>query len=274
MAETDQVAKEFQVGGFVILENIIPEASCEPLRERLLDLASQLRDEKALANQVSFIPGAINYAPELGEYTAHSRILDLARSLLQSPPRISFTSVIINEAGKERGNWHADWPFNQNNACHVPAPYPDRIMHLTALLMVSPFTEENGGTLVVPGSHRYSNNPTDKTLGVDPFAPYPTEFRVTAPAGSLVLFDSRLWHCPPANPSTEARVAVAIRYAPWWLNLEPLDPHSEARKQWVEEPGLNENRVPRIPREAFQKIPDHAKPLYRHWVEPSTESNP
>lgn len=259
--------RNLETDGFCLIPGIVPQEDCASLRARIQDIANQIRDEQALSNRVSFVPGIINHAPELGGYVADARIIEVAEGILESTIRVSFTSAIINEAGKARGNWHADWPFNQNNACHIPSPYPDRIMHLTALLMLSPFTEANGGTLVVPGSHRTSTNPTDERMGIDPYQPYPTEFRVTGEEGTLVLFDSRLWHCPPANPSDESRVAVAIRYAPWWLNLEMLDPESDMRKQWVEEPGLNENRVPRIPRAVFEQLADPAKPFYRHWVE-------
>ena len=34
------------------------------------------------------------------------------------------------------------------------APYPDAVMHLTTLWMLSPFSAKNGGTLILPGSHR------------------------------------------------------------------------------------------------------------------------
>jgi len=90
--------------------------------------------------------------------------------------------------------------------------------------------------------------------------------RITGPAGSMLLMDSRTWHCPPANHSDQARVCVAVRYAPWWLNLEALDPESELRRQWVDEPGLSENDQARIPREAYERLPEKAKPLLRHWI--------
>ena len=82
----------------------------------------------------------------------------------------------------------------------------------------------------------------------------------------MVLFDSRTWHCPPANPSSEARICVGVRYAPWWLNLEPLDPGGQLRQQWVIEPGLTENEQPRIRPEVYEVLPERARPLYRHWV--------
>jgi len=209
----------------------------------------------------------INFDQSIAEYIAAGRVLAVVERLLGRNLRVSFTTLLTNEPDRKRSNWHADWPFNQKNACHIPAPYPDFCMHVTALLMISPFTEQNGGTLVVPRSHRQPTNPSDPSLGFDPFSAHPDEFRVTGSAGSIVLFDSRTWHCAPANPSSQPRVCVAVRYAPWWLNLESLDPVSSLRQQWVSEPGLNQPEQPRIRPEAYANLPECARPLFRHWVD-------
>lgn len=266
MKDIQEYEHNLRIDGFCIIDQVVPSDACERIRDQLIEVIQRHRIEQHAPKHVSFVPGLINYDQSFAPYAADRRVLTLAEKLLGSHVRISFTSAIVNEPGKLRTEWHADWPFNQNNACHVPTPYPDRVMHLTALMMISPFTEANGGTLIVPGSHRKSSNPTDKSLGVDPTLPYPTELRVIAPAGSMILFDSRLWHCPPANHSAAPRVAVAIRYAPWWLNLEPLDPDSDLRKQMVDEPGLRENVVPRLDRHIYESLPPNVQPLYRHWV--------
>ena len=109
-------------------------------------------------------------------------------------------------------------------------------MQLSTLWMLLDFTVENGGTLIVSGSHRTRDNPTG-SLGVDRFEPYRTEMQVTGTAGSVLLFDSRLWHATAANKSDSLRVAMVVRYAPWWLNLDILMTGSEERKRIVEEPG-------------------------------------
>jgi len=259
-------ARDLQMNGFCLLENVIPAEMCADLRDRLMAISQRKREETPAATKISFVPGVINYDQSFALWLADDRILALATDLFGPHVRISFTSSITNEPGKQRTNWHADWPFNQNNAGHVPAPYPDRVMHLTAITMVSPFTVVNGGTLVVPGSHRFSSNPSDAGLGIDPNCPYPTEYRVTGDPGTTLLFDSRVWHCSPANPSNAPRVALVARYAPWWLNLAILDPDSNLRRQMVTEPGLNNNIVPRIPRTVYATLPEKVQPLYRHWV--------
>jgi len=265
--EIQTFVDQIQESGYCLFPDVIPASECEPLERHLSSVGEKLRREAEYEElTMTVIKGLMSVDQSVAEYLADHRVLAVLESLFGKNIRISFTSLLTNEPGKERSNMHADWPFNQNNVCHFPAPYPDRMAHATALLMISAFTEENGGTLVIPGSHRRNTNPTDKNSGYDEFAEYPDEIRVTSPGGGLLLMDSRTWHCSPANNSSESRVCVALRYAPWWLNLEALDPESELRKQWVDEPGLRENDQARIPREAYEQLPEKAKPLLRHWI--------
>ena len=139
------------------------------------------------------------------------------------------------------------------------------MIHLTTLWMLSPFSPETGGTLVVPGTHRSDNNPTGDN-GVEPHQLYPTEMQATGDAGDVLLFDSRLWHATATNFSDKPRVGLAIRWAPWWLNLDVLMPGSIDRASMVDEPGAHENEVQPVPAEVYQALPDNVKPLFRHWV--------
>jgi len=269
--DLDSSVRSLRVNGYCIIPEVLPASFCPGLRDRLSDIAEQIATVEHRAAGILTVPGLINYEQSFAAYLADDRILAVVEAMLGSHPRISFTTIQQNVPGKKRSAWHADWPFNQNNVGHIPTPYPDFTMHLTMLLMVSPFTEANGGTLIVPGSHRTTSNPTDPDLGVDPLAPYPTEFRVTGKAGSAVLLDSRLWHCAPDNLSMdESRVAIAVRYAPLWLNLDLLDSDSNYRKQVLEATGKNNQIVPRIPLSIYESLPDKAKPLYRHWIADET----
>ncbi|MDP6496051.1 MAG: phytanoyl-CoA dioxygenase family protein, partial [Dehalococcoidia bacterium] len=179
-------------------------------------------------------------------YLSDERVLGVATRWFGPHVRISFTNTLMTEPGNQRGGWHADWPYNQEKAGHIPVPYADSPIQLSTLWMLSDFTLENGGTLIVPGSHRTSDNPTG-TMGVDRFEKYPTEMQVTGAAGTVLVFDSRLWHATASNMSNGPRVGMVVRYAPWWLNLEVLMPGSDERKRIVEESGLTENEVPPVP---------------------------
>lgn len=252
--------------GFCVLRNIVPKDSVGAVRQSVLDTAEQQRQPDA-PSQIAFVPSLLRYDHSAAPYLADRRLLSVAEALLGPHLRISFVSAIINEQGNQRGDWHADWPFNQRNAGHIPAPYPDVLLHLTTLWMLSPFSIKNGGTLVVPQSHRSPNNPTGDN-GIAPHAPHPDEVHVCGQAGDVLIFDSRLWHASAPNTTSAPRVALAVRYAPWWLNLEVLRPGSDERRRMVDEPARKENAVPSIPRDIFDALPCQLQPLVRHWQEP------
>ncbi len=256
--------RRMQLDGWCVLKNIIPGDQLDEVRDQVVASTNRYRNPDAPAH-IGHVSGFLKYDQSLAPFLADRRLLALVEALLGRHFRISFTTATINEPGNDRGGWHADWPFNQRNAGHVPAPYPDAVMHLTTIWMLSSFTEANGGTLVVPGSHRASNNPTGNN-GVSPEAPYSTELNLTGEAGSVLVMDSRLWHSTAANTSRDPRVAVVVRYAPWWLNLNVLRPGSEDRRILVDETGGTENLVPALPQDVFDNLPSPLKPLVSHWV--------
>lgn len=170
--------------------------------------------------------------------------------------KITFTTSQTNHPGNERGVWHSDWPYNQSNLGHVEAPYPAHPappMHLTTLWALTRFDERTGGTLVVPNTHRQPTNPSDPRargggLGHPERLAHPQERQVHAAAGSVLVMDSRLWHAIPPNTSEEPRVAVAVRYGPWWLDSSSLLPDSHSRRRLAAAmPGLSEPEQPPLP---------------------------
>ena len=45
----------------------------------------------------------------------------------------------------------------------------------------------------------------------------PDHVKMTAKAGTAVIFDTRLWHTAMANSSKNARVCLIYNYAPFWF---------------------------------------------------------
>ncbi len=263
---TDDLEGQLADQGFCLLEEVIPPAEVDPVGAdvlRAVDLHRQERTD-APAN-IGAVSGLIRYCQSFTPYLIEDRLAALCQALLGEHYRVSYTSSIVNYPGNARGDWHADWPFNQRNAGHVEAPYPDMVMHLTTLWMLSPFTRENGGTLVSPGSHREPNNPSGGN-GVDPQSVLEGETALTGDSGTVAVLDSRLWHAAAPNRSDQPRVGLAIRFAPWWLNLDSLMPGSDERRRLADERGMKENLVPPVPRELFERLAKEVRPLFRHWV--------
>ena len=266
--------------GFCVIEHVIPAdavgAICAELaaavasnrRESEAELAAIRRRGHRIGNPgVAQLRQVINQVQSFAPYLSDRRLLGVIESFFGAWPRISCTDCVVNHPGNARGYWHADWPYNATNASHIPAPYPDAVLHLSTIWMLTPFAAETGGTLVVPGSHRWPSNPAAGDLpGMERDAPYPTECPIEGPAGSVLVYDSRLWHAVASNRSATDRVALIVRYAPWWLNLNPtLVGRPEHEAMVVETGGKNYEVMP-IERAVFDRLPAAVKPLYRHWV--------
>lgn len=254
-----------KLDGWCVVEDVIPSAKVAEVREGVLAATAKHRNPHAPQN-IGHLSGVINYDQSVAPYLANERLMKLVEALLGPFPRISFTTATTNEPGNARGVWHADWPFNQRNAGRIPTPYPDAVMHLTTIWMLADFTAETGGTLVVSGSHRMSNNPTGG-FGPSDLEPYPTEVNATGKAGDVLVMDSRLWHATAPNITNTPRVAIVLRYAPWWLDLSVLMPGSATRERMQAATGQRENQVPPIPASVYKGLPDNVKPLFVHWVD-------
>ena len=258
--------RQLRTDGWCVVKKVIPGEEVEVIRRSVLETTERFGDPEAKRVGVGHVVGFMSYDQCLAPYVAEERLMAIAQSMLGTELKISFSTGTTNYPGNERGELHADWPFNQRNAGHIPQPYPDATMHLTTLWMLSDFTEENGGTVIVPGSHRSRSNPTGDS-GVEPMESHPTEMNATGAAGSVLVIDSRLWHATARNRSDAPRVSVVIRYAPWWLNTKILMPGSSERARMVDEAGAHNPEQPALPARVFETLPEEAKPLFEHWVD-------
>ena len=74
------------------------------------------------------------------------------------------------------------------------------------LIMLNGMSEENGGTLIVPGSHLFGRHP-DKVLDKDIIT-----ISAEGPPGCAIITDGRLWHGTGANITQKNRLALLITF--------------------------------------------------------------
>ena len=104
---------------------------------------------------------------------------------------------VVNMAGKRSyvQSVHRDLRFSSD---------AKRFM-LNALVMLDPFTTENGATHILSRSQNVSDKPDDAHFIRD-------ASRATGPRGSVVLFDSRIWHAAGQNQTPLARRALTLTF--------------------------------------------------------------
>ena len=87
---------------------------------------------------------------------------------------------------------------------NLPAIAPAGVCN--SMWMLDDFREDNGATIVVPGSHLYGRQP-DPALDEEA-----NWIPVEAPAGSVLIFEGRTWHSTGANRSDRSRFGLTINF--------------------------------------------------------------
>ncbi len=89
---------------------------------------------------------------------------------------------------------------------------PHNAIVCNSMWALTDFTEENGATRVVPGSHMSPERPdygkTYETIAAE------------MPKGSLLIWNGSLWHGGGANNSSERRVGIAMNYCAGFLRQQ------------------------------------------------------
>jgi ectoine hydroxylase-related dioxygenase (phytanoyl-CoA dioxygenase family) len=156
----------------------------------------------------------------------HPAVLAIVERVLDPEPLLSSLSAITLAPGQTAQPLHEDTQ-------RIPLPRPRAPIALNAIWALSDFTEANGATRIVPGSHRFDGPPR---YGSD----HPT-IAAEMPAGSILLYDSALWHAGGANTTDDRRWAIACYYCVGWM-----------RQQENQQLGLRTGDARRMPRRLQQ----------------------
>lgn len=157
----------------------------------------------------------LSRSPRFADLVEHPVALRLLRSVLGWPMLLGNLSANITGPGGGEMMLHADQLF-------IPQPWPAAPQGANAAWCIDEFTEANGATCFVPGSHLLHRPPgPDDTTEAIP---------LEAPAGTLVVFESRLWHRTGFNRTADShRAAIFGWYTRpiyrtqenWFLSLDP-----------------------------------------------------
>jgi ectoine hydroxylase-related dioxygenase (phytanoyl-CoA dioxygenase family) len=132
----------------------------------------------------------------------HPRIMRLLDAVLLRGFLLSTMQSIRLHPGENEQAWHTDDAF-------YLVPRPHEPLGVSIIWAIEDFTEDNGATEVIPGSHRWGmEHPSDRTHEVR---------KAVMAAGSVIVFDAGTWHRGGANASKGTRLAVSPQYCQPWL---------------------------------------------------------
>jgi ectoine hydroxylase-related dioxygenase (phytanoyl-CoA dioxygenase family) len=135
---------------------------------------------------------------------AHPAVLALVEGLLDDQVQLSIVSSIDLGPGGEAQPLHRDDGY-------YPLPRPHPALSVNVMWAIDDFTEANGATRYVPGSHLWEE---DRRPG-------PAEVRsAEMPAGSVFVWHGSLLHGGGRNASASRRCGLSALYCRAWLRQQ------------------------------------------------------
>ncbi len=141
--------------------------------------------------------------------------------------------------GIEIGPGEVAQPLHPDDGVY-PIPRPHRQLVINVMWPLDAFTEANGATRIVPGSHRWGDERPE------PGAPV---ISAEMPAGSALIYLGTLWHGGGANRTDRPRLGVVMHYAAAWLRPQ-------------------ENHLLAVPRDVVRGLPERLQELLGYNICP------
>ena len=105
--------------------------------------------------------------------------------------------IILNPSlSHNQANYHKDFPKDFLSS---------KTLSLNSFIAIDDFTKKNGGTYIVPATHNFIEKPSEEYIRAN-------KIQITCPKGTVIFFDSTLWHAAGQNKSDKCRRAVNMQW--------------------------------------------------------------
>ena len=225
-AGSDAITAVLDDDGVVIVDDLAEPETMDRIHEELephLDATPTGPDDFS-GRATRRTGGLVARSATARELVMHRTVLEVVGTALDHATgfHLHLTQVIAIGPGQPAQYIHRDqWAFD---LFPFPSGYEAQCNTIWAM---TDFTEGNGATRVVPGSHRDEDHQR--------YGPHDT-VAAEMTKGSVIMYLGSLYHGGGANTSTEARLGVNITYAVSWLRQE-------------------ENQYLTVPREIARELP-------------------
>ena len=195
--------------GYTILEGAIEPDFVAELNDDLVRLEQELGIKPATndfeGSHTVRIYNLLVHGALYERIPVHPNVLPVVESVLDRGCLVSSLSSISIDPGETPQPIHADDQLIPVTKPHVP-------LVCNTMWALTDFTEENGATRIIPGTHLADTDP-------DYFGTYDS-IPAEMPAGSVLVWHGSLWHGGGANRSDARRVGVAMNYCAGFIRQQ------------------------------------------------------
>jgi ectoine hydroxylase-related dioxygenase (phytanoyl-CoA dioxygenase family) len=200
-SDDDLHLEELSIHGFSVVHGVLSQNELAETRKRLdavyavqeAELSGSVALDAINEKNLARIPLA--YDDFFIRLAAHAKMTGLVKRVLGNYFVLHLQNGIINMPNEEhhQSSWHRDLPYQEFTS--------SRPLAVNALYCIDDFSEESGGTWVLPVSHRVEKIPSQQFVDKHAVA-------VTAPAGSVILMDAMVFHKAGYNRAHFVRRAI------------------------------------------------------------------
>jgi ectoine hydroxylase-related dioxygenase (phytanoyl-CoA dioxygenase family) len=201
--------------GYAIVEGVLSPSTISATRDAMYRVRERIQQEVGRDR--------LERAGELGVLRLMMRFDDHFLRLLENPAVLAVVDATVSNTAilhLQNGLLLPSFPPGQapsvfQNRFHMDSP---RVLNgylasINAMYAIDEYTPENGGTLIVPGTHQRTSPPDAAYLQANAIP-------VECPAGSVFFFDSTLWHAAGANVSGRDRLGINHQFTRSWIKQQ------------------------------------------------------
>ena len=201
--------RQLDVRGYVTIPNALDPMTVADIRVRVDELIEAEGDTAGI--EVHLEPGTHRLADLVNKGEAFDRCwtqpayLAVVKHVLGGDEiRLSSLNARVVPPGQGFQPLHVDWWSDLSR--------PGEYRLCNSIWMIDDFTESNGPTRVVPGSHTLGCLPETRLR--DRLDAHPHEVSLIGKAGTAVVFHPHLWHRGSTNLSGDVRRALHCCFVP------------------------------------------------------------
>jgi ectoine hydroxylase-related dioxygenase (phytanoyl-CoA dioxygenase family) len=195
--------------GYTIVEDAIEEDLLDVLAAELLRLEVELgivpaRNDFEGEHTVR-IYNLLVHGPAFQRVPVHPSVLPIVERVLDPGCLVSSLSSIAICKDETPQPIHAD-----DQLIPLPKPHPPTVCN--TMWAITDFTEANGATRLVPGTHLADDSPV--------YGQHYDSIAAEMARGSVLVWHGSLWHGGGANTTEERRVGIAMNYCAGYIRQQ------------------------------------------------------
>lgn len=197
------ILEQVSTTGYAVVESVLSESFIQTTRDAMYRVRETIsrdvgQERLGRAGELGVLRLMMKYDPHFFRFLEVPELLAIVDGSISNTAIMHLQNGFIlpsHRAGETPGifqtTFHQDFPRVLNGY----------LASINIMFAIDDFSTHTGATFVVPGTHQMMTPPTDDYLKANAVP-------VQCPAGSMVVFDSTLWHAAGDNTSGHDRLAI------------------------------------------------------------------